>query len=649
MTDESLAQRIRGSSSSLPVDAKLRTDQRVLARITDGIYRQPSSALRELISNAYDADATEVTIHTDAPRFSFISVRDNGTGLTPESLQHLIEHIGGSAKRTIEGAALAVTAPNDPFLSPGGRQLIGKLGIGLFSVAQFTRHFLIITKTPDSNFRTVADVTLGHSEDQASTPAISPSGQPDIQTGRARIWVEKVPKTDQTTCGTEIKLLDLLPRTRDELASLDHWGKIDFEVEADGQATTHAPRIHIGRMSRSNPDDYLVQPSIPWLSSDSPRKRFEKLVEAVRDLAVDDRDLVDLTSVCDHYLQTVWTLALAAPLPYIDGHPFDLDATTEVLHYQLQNTTRGQTQPLELKRGQTIRDALNLSSPSLRKGDRFDVTIDGMQLFRPISFLNQPTTAHAVKTPLLCVGHCREDFKDKPVSLSGGPLEFEAYVFWTPKVVPSQHQGVLIRVGNASGAPFDRTFMGYQISEQTRLRQITAEIFVRVGLDNAINIDRESFNYAHPHYQFLVKWLHSALRQLTNRHKEVGKTLRGERLAKAGKQAKKKLEKMVEDTLRDRGVDDVPTVVILQKDDHRKASDLRRKGTIVLRRETTVPPGEGDRTTSASRERSELIERKAMAVAQVLKAWGLMDNLSFAEQEQLVNAILKVTTLEVAT
>ena len=49
--------------------AILRTDDRVLARITDGIYRQPASAIRELISNAYDADATNVIVHTDAPRF----------------------------------------------------------------------------------------------------------------------------------------------------------------------------------------------------------------------------------------------------------------------------------------------------------------------------------------------------------------------------------------------------------------------------------------------------------------------------------------------------------------------------------------------------------------------------------------------------
>ena len=62
--------------------ARLTTDERVLARITDGIYRQPSSALRELISNAYDADSTEGIIETDAPRFTKITVRDNGHGMS---------------------------------------------------------------------------------------------------------------------------------------------------------------------------------------------------------------------------------------------------------------------------------------------------------------------------------------------------------------------------------------------------------------------------------------------------------------------------------------------------------------------------------------------------------------------------------------
>src|SRR4051812_25568523 len=72
------------------VATTLRTDERVIARVTDGIYRQPGSALRELISNAYDADATRVIIKTDAPRFERITVEDDGHGMKLEALAHLL-------------------------------------------------------------------------------------------------------------------------------------------------------------------------------------------------------------------------------------------------------------------------------------------------------------------------------------------------------------------------------------------------------------------------------------------------------------------------------------------------------------------------------------------------------------------------------
>src|SRR5881394_2555712 len=72
--DKALCRSIRATEHShAAVEGKLETDELVLARITEGIYRQPASALRELVSNAYDADATEVVILTDAPRFGQIT------------------------------------------------------------------------------------------------------------------------------------------------------------------------------------------------------------------------------------------------------------------------------------------------------------------------------------------------------------------------------------------------------------------------------------------------------------------------------------------------------------------------------------------------------------------------------------------------
>ncbi len=345
--EQQLTDQISRSDSTKPVEARLTTNERVLARITDGIYRQPASALRELISNAYDADAQQVIILTDAPRFSSIIVRDDGIGLSPATLAHMIKNIGGSAKRTKEGKELEITSENLD-KSPGGRQLIGKLGIGLFAVAQFTRHFLIITKQKGDKFRTVADITLGPVNNEQRLLTYDRNSEPEIETGRALIYREPVDGHDITSQGTEIQLLELLPRTRAELASQDIWAKIDFEVEQEGHATTPEPLLHIGRTDNKKRSELVKKPAPPWLEEDNPEEKFRKLVDRVRNFAESDNDLVDLERVCDRYLQTLWTLALSAPLSYLDSHPFDLVGDDDIFFYEIENSSRGQAKRIKL-------------------------------------------------------------------------------------------------------------------------------------------------------------------------------------------------------------------------------------------------------------------------------------------------------------
>ena len=637
LADKTLAKEIRGTEKSrAPVEGSIETDQRVLARITEGIYRQPASALRELVSNAYDADATEVVILTDAPRFGQITVRDNGRGLSPEVVTQLVKHIGGSAKRSEKGKELEVTSSKNINLSPGGRQLIGKLGIGLFSVAQFTRHFLIITKTAGDNFRTVADITLGKKK------AREDKEDAVFETGQYRIWRESA--ADKKAQGTEIKLLDLLPRTRDELASDDLWTRQDYQ-NADPEAEkSEPPEIHIGRMEGKT-DRLSIQPALPWEETDDPRKRFEKLVLKLRSLT-NNRESVDLRKVSDNYIWTLWTLALSAPVAYLEGHPFDLVNDGEMLFFRLENRLKGQAQPLKIPEGKSLRKTLGLKSPDGATADQFEVFIDGVQILRPILLRDLPRTSTAVKNPLIFVGKHRQEFDNKSRELTGGPLEFEAYLFWAPKIVPKQHQGVILRVGNASGALFDPDFMGYETSETTRKSQVTAEIFVSEGLDDAINIDRESFNYAHPHYQFLTKWLHSAFRQFSNRHKDLGKQLRTTRLRDESAQAQQKIVLTVRAALKSRGIEDVPEVVLLARTERAETARLRREGKIVLHHEAVMPLSTQIRRTEGESNRLRLAEKKAVAITQLLHGMGLLDSMSYAAQEKLIRDIMDIVMLD---
>lgn len=128
-----------------------------------------------------------------------------------------------------------------------------------------------------------------------------------------------------------------------------------------------------------------------------------------------------------------------------------------------------------------------------------------MKLSRPVIFENLPYTANAITKPMVFIGDFEEKFENYSDSVTGGPLKFKAYLIWNSKICPTEHQGSLIRIHNASGTLYDDSFMKYQVQENTRKKQVTCEIFVEQGLDSALNIDRESYNFSHPHVVILTK------------------------------------------------------------------------------------------------------------------------------------------------
>lgn len=623
------------------VKTVLRTDERVIARVTDGIYRQPGSALRELISNAYDADATSVVIKTDAPRFERISVEDNGHGMAPEALAHLLLHIGGSAKRNDIGASIGVTAQGDTTRSPGGRKLIGKIGIGLFSVSQLTHTFQIITKVKGDDHRTVATVALRqYADEDVSTES---DGSKKFESGRVNIWREKA--ADIEAHGTTIVLTSIRPQARDTLRSRDVWSAIEHnesQAEDEEKQAIEPPRFHIGRIDKTGE---LIQASkdggtsaLPWEKGDRPEIAFEKLVRSVWDESAHNTPNPQLDRIFDYYLRMVWQLGLAVPLPYVEGHLFDMEIDDWAVAFNLSNQPKGSAQLLDAT-GVPLRIAAELQDPAEHVSD-FEVFFDDLKLARPIRFKGLPTTNNALKKQLIFIGKCREEFEKIPRPLSGGPLDFEAYLFWTPKVAPVEHQGALIRIHGSSGTLFDPTFIRYQVSEQTRLRQITCEIFVREGLDSALNIDRESFNNAHPHSVYITKWLHNALRQLASTQKRMASEVR--LIARgANKDATVEAIQNVATKIWQEENDDVGAIPPPIELSHTNQRSLDEPDAYVFTRSAIVPERK-TANTSKTRVRNSIIEEKLKAIAQVLASFGLLDAVAPRKQERLLKAIYEI-------
>lgn len=623
------------------VSTTLQTDERVIARVTDGIYRQPGSALRELISNAYDADATRVVINTDAPRFDRIVIEDNGHGMSPEVLAHLVFHIGGSAKRSENGRTLGITDANDSSRSPGGRRLIGKIGIGLFSVSQLTHSFQIITKVKGDAFRTIATVILKQYQDEDI--ASEAGGNHKFESGKVNIWREKA--ADIASHGTSVVLTSIKPEAKNTLRSRKFWDAIEQEessVDSKESTSLDPPKYHIGRVDKSN--QLLKQSgknynSLPWDRSDAPSEAFRKMVQAVWDEVYLSSPNPKLDGIFDYYLTMVWQLALAAPLPYVEGHLFDKDIGDWAEAYELSNSPKGSARKLDLKGSEPIRKALNLQDPRNSSGP-FDVFLDDLQLFRPIKFTNLPATSNALKQPLVFLGKCKENFPKVPRELSGGPLAFEAYLFWAPKIAPTEHQGSLIRIHGSSGTLFDPTFLRYQVAELTRLRQITCEIFVSEGLDSALNIDRESFNTAHPHSVYITKWLHRALRQLTTAQKKLASEARDQSRSESKDSAVSAIQRIATDVWVQE-TDDVaskpPQIDFTDREKQvRTSGDSYVFARSVITSELAKPKGK------SQLDHAQVIEEKLRAITQVMASFGLLDYLPKRRQEKLLKAIYKI-------
>lgn len=597
-------------SHEQPVATRLTTSERVLARVTDGIYRQPGSALRELISNAYDADAEHVYVSTDRPRFSRIVVSDDGRGMTPENVAHLLRNIGGSTKRRREGQEQGLASDDDPDRSPGGRRLIGRIGIGLFSVSQLTQTFQIITKTRGDRFQTVASIIMRQFDDRS----VSADSDEPFEAGLVEVWRERASDVDSQ--GTRIVLDNIRPGARRTLQSYDLWVASDETSRTGG--TTRPPTYHVGRLVSEESDDLDRQSdgsydALPWEAHDDPADAFTKLVNAVWAQTGQQATHPRLENTLDAYLQMAWNLSLAIPATYVDGDPFRIPFGDAAHCFQLSEGLNAKLQPIKLGNDETLASRVDFAPAA--STDDFRVRIDDLELSRPLRFTDLPTTTAALKQPILIAASDEQRFDGVPRELSGGTLRFSAYLLWNSKIVPSEHQGVLVRIYGASGTLFDSSFMRWQVAEITRRKQISCEIFIHEGLEGALNIDRESFNYAHPHVVYLTAWLHKALTRLVTVQKRLGTEARNEREKERVTARDAALQQKLETVWSGRGHDEAAAVALDQPGGS--------------------PDYPADILVSLAEPASAAEQTRLEVILSILAAYSLLDGLSTADLEAL--------------
>ncbi len=102
----------------------LTVDKNIVLLLSASTYENFPRALRELVSNAYDADATSVSIDI-SPKKKTVTVQDNGRGMTSDEFDFFLRIAGQerSQTRTTES----------------GRTRVGQFGIGFLAMFPFCK------------------------------------------------------------------------------------------------------------------------------------------------------------------------------------------------------------------------------------------------------------------------------------------------------------------------------------------------------------------------------------------------------------------------------------------------------------------------------------------------------------------------------
>jgi len=117
---------------NLPIEV----EKGVVKHLSVGLYRNYALAIKELISNSYDAGATEVKIKLDLKNRKII-IRDNGRGMDYSEFKEEYLHIGFFKK--------PAKKPDDQ-----GRLRIGTFGIGFLAPLPYCKTLEIMTKKKGS-------------------------------------------------------------------------------------------------------------------------------------------------------------------------------------------------------------------------------------------------------------------------------------------------------------------------------------------------------------------------------------------------------------------------------------------------------------------------------------------------------------------
>lgn len=252
----------------------IKVGSEILVHLGRGIYSTPANALKELVTNSYDADATKVTIRAK-PDMDNVVVLDDGNGMNEEDFE---QHFAIVARSYARERGL--------YTSKFHRPIIGRYGIGFLAISQICDQIRIISSKENEPFRLEASMDFA-----AHKAAAKKVTEYEYEVG-SYTFVNQVEDADKHY--TIVILEGLAEGFRDDL--------LDKKLNAPGEELPH-------RYSRIR-EDFTGQP-------------FEDIAERL--LTGRTRDL---RRQVGGYWVFLMELAAMVPIPYLDNGPINYSAFT---------------------------------------------------------------------------------------------------------------------------------------------------------------------------------------------------------------------------------------------------------------------------------------------------------------------------------
>jgi hypothetical protein len=435
-----------------------------ILRELSGVYKPFVKAFKELVSNAFDADADVVRV-VFADDFSSVTLSDDGQGMTPFEFRNDFARIGGGSRRWAGDKTRK------------GRLRIGSKGIGFLALARYCDR-LKVESGADRAFETQVELLetpmtfdllpfLGvpippELLQQRLSYEVRRSGKRGgkLEEGRDYQWNRK---GTRLSVGQDVG--PVVVKLRFDCTGLAFRAYLDFDNllqladNADLEKLDDFATIDLFERGECRPGTVITAEQL---------KPFVR-----RELRVDRRKgFVRNISSRSGLEQFIWFLSRCAPVPYATPAENLNPAVVKLLAFP----TQAPLSHLEVVHGRTS-TALN----------------------RPVYPLE--TGSPAVPPDMLVEVKINEGGLKAGGFLAG----YEGIIF------PAEYRGISIRVRGVSIG--DPGFLGAESlltgASKAALSQVTGEVVVHCGLDtvDTLNPGRESFYEESEHYKILRRHL----------------------------------------------------------------------------------------------------------------------------------------------